>query len=275
MAFYTAESDSTLQDNFIVKDADVFIMKIEAEGTGVESEATDVTLTPATSPAWTINAYQSTVGRNLVVTADSSKLFTGKVKSNSATAVVFDPTLMTLVSDGATAGSLADWAAGTSYSFRIYTASSVYAYGDYFGHCRDVEIAPSEDILEFKKGVPREAIVQDLLEFKVDVNGVNFTPNTDVFRAMYNGVSRGLNTSQTETHFGFSPAVRAYYKLVLVGQNRAGFEMRWEFFKGQFKINGNIALSAEEYKGVAWSYSVKKDNLRGDAHNAFSLVIDN
>lgn len=274
MAFYTAESDSTLQDNFIVKDADVYIMKVEAEGTGVESEASnDITLTPATSPAWSSNAYQSTVGKNLVVTADSSGLFFGPVKSNSTTALVFDATTMTDVSDG-TAGAATDWGVGTTYSFRIYTADSTYAWGAYFGHCRDISVAFTEDRLEFEKGIPKESIVEDLLKFQVDVNGTNFTPNKDVFRAVLNGVSYGSQTSQNETHFGFAPAVRSYYMVTLIGQNRSGKEMMWQFFKGQFRINGELNLSAEEYKGLAWTLAVKKDNLRGDARNAFRLVID-
>lgn len=91
MAFYTSEADATVKDDMILQDVDLFISKFEYEGSGVESESSnDITLTPATAPSWTTNAYQSTVGYNLVVQADSSKVFIGPVKSNSTTALVFD-----------------------------------------------------------------------------------------------------------------------------------------------------------------------------------------
>lgn len=272
MPFYTTEADSTLQNNFVLNDVDVFVMKVEYEGTGVESESVnDVTLTPATAPSWTSNAYQSTVGKNILVTADSSKLGFGKIKSNSTTAVVFDCTNITFVADGTT-GANTDWATGTTYSFRIYTADSNYAWGAYFGHCRDVSLSLKEDIIEFKKGVPMESLIEATKERMYEVSGTNFTANADVYRAVWNGSSYGSQTGQNETHFGFKPPTRSFYMLTMLGQNVAGKDMLWQCFKGQFRINGDYNLSAEEFKGVGWTYAVKKDSLRGDAYNAMRLV---
>lgn len=274
MAFYDNEADADLVKEMVLKDVDIFISKFEYEGTGTESESgNDVTLTPATSPSWGTNAYQSSVGINLVVEGDSSTLWTGKVKSNSATALVFDATTMSKVADG-TAGTASDWTTASTYDFYVLTANSTYAHGDYFGFCRDVKLAVEEEVVEYKKGVPRESIVEDTIERMITLNGSNANFNKDVLRAVMNGVSYGSQTSQSETHFGFTPPTRSYYRITLVGSNRDGKEITVQLFKGIFRFSGEIDFSAEEYKSLPFTFAVKKDALRPDNYNAMRMVID-
>jgi hypothetical protein len=268
MSFYTSEADATLKQEMVLKDVDLFISKFEYEGSGVESESSnDITLTPATSPSWSSNAYQSTTGLNLVVKADSSKVFIGKVKSNSATAVTFDATLMTNIADG-TAGTASDWAVASSYDFYILTANSSYAHGDYFGFCREVKLNVTEDIVEYKKGVPRESIVEDTLEMMYQLSGSNANFGEDVLKSVLNLGQYGSQTSQFEVHGGFTPATRSYYRITLVGKNRNDKDMTVQLFKGQFRFSGDIDFGAEEYKALPFTYVVKKDAIRPDAYNA-------
>lgn len=272
--FYTSESDVTAKDNFVIQDADIFLMKIEDEDSGVETESgNDITLTPATSPAYDTDAYNSTVGYNLLVQGASSTLWYGPVKDTTATTIVFDATTMFNVQTGA-AGAASDFTLAATYSYRVHTPDSTGIYGSWFGHCKELSLAFSEEIIDFMRGVPRERIVQDTLEWKYDLTGTNFTASKAVFRAVMNGTSYGSQTSQSETHFGFAPATRAQYKVALIGTNRAGKQMLWEFFITQFSANGEYNYSAEEYKGLPFSLGVFKDSLRGNGRNAFRLQID-
>lgn len=274
--YYNNEADTSAKNSFILKDTDMFIMQIGEEGTnGVESESSnDITFTPSTAPTtFGTDTYNSTVGLNLLVTGATSTLWYGPVKDTTSTTLVFDCTTMFNVSSGS-AGTASDWASAATYSWRVHYPSAYGLYGDYFGHVKEISLEPKEEIIQFKKGVPRELIVQDTLEWSYAIKGKNFTPNAQVFRSVLNGTSYGSQTSQTETHFGFAPATRAQFKVTLVGQNRAGYDMIWEFFICQFAAEGSIDFSAEEYKGLPFTLNVFKDALRGDARNAFRLVQD-
>lgn len=272
--FYTSESDITAKDNFNLQDADVFIMKVEDEDTGVESESVnDITLTPTVSPAYATDAYNSTVGLNLLVQGAANTLWYGPVKDTTATTIVFDCTAMFNVSTGA-AGTAGDFLTGASYSYRVHTPDAYGLYGSWLGHVKELKLTFSEDVIDFIRGVPREKIVTDTLGWTYDIEGKNFTPSKALFRAIMNGTSYGSQTSQNETHFGFAPSTRAQYKVALIGQNRAGKQMLWEFFLTQFSANGDVDFSAEEYKGLPFKLGVYKDALRQNGMNAFRLQVD-
>lgn len=275
MAFFTSESDSTLNDAFILADADVFISKIEAEYTAaVESESgNDITLTTSGTTYGT-DTYNSTVGLNLIVTADSSKLFIGKVKDTTNTTIVFDATAMTNIADG-TAGTASDWTAASAYNFYVMTADSTYAWGAYFGHVKDLEVSMEQNNIQFTKGVPQEEIVEDLLSMKYSVKGKNFQPaNEDVWKAIMNSTQYGSQISQWEHHGGFVHGARPFYRLTLIGKTRGNKDITLQFFRGQFTIDGALALSTEEYKPLGFTYNVKKDALRGDAYNTYMIRVD-
>jgi hypothetical protein len=122
--------------------------------------------------------------------------------------------------------------------------------------------------VEYKKGVPRESIVEDTLEMMYTLSGSNANFGEDVIRALLNLSSYGSQTSQSESHGGFTPATRSYYRITMVGANRAGLETTVQLFKGQFRFSGDIDFGSEEYKSLPFTFSVKKDSLRPDAKNA-------
>lgn len=272
-----AAATSNGKTNFFLTDADMFVMQIAYEGTdGVETESSnDITFTPTVSRTFGTDTYNSTVAHNLVVTGDSSTLFYGPLKDNTDTTLVFDATTMFNVADG-TAGAASNWTPATSYSWRVMYPSSVTGalYGDHFGHVKDMELTVNEEVVTFTRGVPREKIVQDLVEMQYSMTANHFNPNLNVFKSVLNGVAYGSQTSQTEAHFGFQPAARPQYQVTLVGQNRQGFNMIWQFFVCQFSANGGINFSQEEYKALPFKIDMFKDPLRGNARNAFRLIID-
>jgi hypothetical protein len=276
MAFYATKNSTALENEQILQDVLVHLQKFEYVGSGVCGISTnDVTLTPATSPVWTVDAYKSAKANNIVVVANSGKVLEGKVKSNIATAVTFDSTATKDYADG-TAGAATDFTALSTYNFYILTASDDYEFGDYFGWTGDVTINMEEEFAEFKQGVPRELKNQCLLERSINVTGTNFNPaNDDVASTILGMEARGLQTGQTEYQTGFNPAARAKYRITLVGNSGCGAggkEIIYQLYKGKIRQEGAINMSEEGYKAFGWNYVVEADNLRPSGYNAMRRI---
>lgn len=275
MAHFTSESDANLIKQMVLADVDVYIAKIESEQTAaVETESSnDITLTPVVSPAYVADAYNSAVGLNVVVQGDSSTLWIGKVKDTLTTGIVFDATGMVNIATGA-AGDATNWTTAGTYSYYVLSPSAYNVWGEYFGYCKEVSLGMEQNNIEFEKGVPKESIVEDLLSMKYSIKGKNFNPsNEDVWNTIMGGAARGSTTSQWESHMGFTPATRSFYRITLVGQNRDGKAVTVQAFRTQMKIDGEMAFSTDEYKSLGWIASVKKDSLRPDAYNAMMVRV--
>jgi hypothetical protein len=277
MAFFETISDSDLENSMILKDVSMFIQKFEYVGTGVASTgvptANDVTLTPAVSPAWTIDEFNSTVADNIVVVADSSKVLEGAIDDTTATTVVFDTTNTVDVSDG-TAGAIGDFTDTNTYNFYALTASANNTYGDYFGFVNEITIAQEEETAEYKLGVPRKLKNEGLLEKTISVTGSHANlSNSDVVKALFNVAEYGNQTGQTELHAGFDPAVRSFYRLTLVGENSNGQAMVYQFFKGKLRTEGGVPFGEEGWKVSSFNYMVHSDTLRPKQYDAFRYIL--
>ncbi len=270
MPFYGTSQVNTLEQEQVLKDVEMFIQKFEFIGAGVASiSVDDVTLTPATSPAFTVNALASTVANNIITAADTSILAEGKIDSNAATDVVFDATNMVNVADG-TALAATDWTSTTSYNFYALTASSDNEFGDFFGWTNEAVINVEEEKAEFKVGVPRALKNEGLLERVISVTGNHANlSNTDVVTALFNMTSRGSQTAQTELHTGFDPAQRSFYRITLVGENINAQEMVYQFFKTKIRTEGGLNLGEEGFKVSGFNLQVHSDTLRTGAFDAF------
>ena len=275
MAFYTSPNSTSLKNTQILKDVNVFIQKFESEETGVASiSVDDITLTPAVSPAYTVDALISTVANNVVVVADGSKVLEGLVDDNDAVSITFDATTTADYADG-TAGAASDFTVATSYDYYVLTPSIVSGatYGDFFGWTEEVTITNEEEFAEFKNGVPRQLKNQCLLERTLSVTGVNANfSNLDVVAAIWNMETRGLQTGQVELQTGFDPADRSPYRITLVGEDKNGQSMVYQFFRGKLRPEGGLNLSEEGFKMAGWNHVVESDNLRPAAFDAFRWI---
>lgn len=260
--FYTSKQDSNLTKDMVLNEPDLFISKILFEGTGVYAEgsgATD-TLTPAVSPAWTINEFASTVGINLEVVDQNGKLAYGKIISNTATSITFDREELDLDEDGATSPTLTDT---NVYTFRILSPSSVYKYGDFFGYVNDLSLGFEQEKAEYKKGIPRELIVEDLIENINTLTGtVSTIANEDILAAIFGADAFGLQTGQFELGFGSQSFSSSFYRAVLAGKDRTGRSMIFICHKIKFSANGELSFSEEDFKSLPFTASVFVDTLR-------------
>lgn len=276
MAFYASKNSSSLATDQVLQDVYVYLQKFEYIGSGVASISTDdITLTPSTSPSWTVDEWISTVADNVVVVADGSKVLEGPVSDNDATSLTFDATTMKDYSDGS-AGDATDFTDTNTYDFYLLTASDIYKFGDYFGWTSEVTINSEEEFAEFKQGVPRQLKNQCLLERSLNVTGSNFNPaNDDVASAIFNMTLRGDQTGQTEYQSGFNPAGRPKYRMTLVGASGCGAEgseISFQFYQGKIRQEGGVSLSEEGFKSLGWSYVAEGDALRPEAYDAYRRI---
>ena len=87
--FYLGDYDCTMAQDIIANDPDVYIEKYEYVGQGVYAIETGgtSTLTPSTSPGWTVDDHISTLNRNLTVMDDNGVVATALIADNDADSV--------------------------------------------------------------------------------------------------------------------------------------------------------------------------------------------
>ena len=245
--YYSGLNDTNLAKDVIAKEPDLYIQKREYSGTGVYAIETGgvSTLTPSVSPSWTINEFASTVADNLLVYDGNSLVASAKIVANTADAITFDETTLLLESDGVTPATLV---VGTSYSFKVYTPSSISGntYGPYFGLVEGAELNINDTFMKFKKGTPKKLLFKDLEEREGQITGghVNFT-NKEVAETILGAAEYGSQTGQESIAIGSNPDTNLYYRLTFVGQDRDNRVLVAKARETQFEVSGNLFNKAE------------------------------
>lgn len=248
--FYTGLADTDLAKDAIYNQAKLYIQKYVYIGSGVLDKTTPAssTLTPATSPAWTIDELVSTVAGNLIVLDDNGKAATGMVKDNIATALTFDATALLLDEDGTTAASLTT---AKTYDFYVLTPSSTAGnvYGPFWGLTEGVELNISQAYSDFKYGKPRKTLWRDLEEVSGSLAGghINWT-DPDVLQSIFTAVQYGDNSPGTSYAIGSANACGAsgnYYRLAFKTTDKNCRDIWIVVRKVQFNADGNIFGESE------------------------------
>ena len=247
LSYYSGLNADGIAKEVIAKQPDLYIQKREFGGTGVlaiETGGTS-TLTPAVVQTWTVNEFASTIADNLLVVDGNNVVATGKVVSNTATAITFDETSLVLESDGVTAATLV---IGTTYTFRVYTPSSTAGNtrGPFFGLIEGAELNITDTFMKFKYSTPKRLLFKDLEEREAQIVGghVNFT-NTDVAKTILGAVEYGSQTSQTSLAIGSEPDTDVFYRPSFIGEDRTNRVWQVRAREVQFEITGNQFGKAE------------------------------
>jgi hypothetical protein len=248
LSYFTGISDIKIAQEVIAKTPDLYIQKREYGGTGEYQLITTTgtsRLTPATSPAWTVDEFNSTVADNIIVLDDNGKVATGKVVDTAATYVEFDETAMVLEEDGVTAPT---FTAGTSYNFRVYSPSSTAGntYGPFFGLVEGAELNLTDTFMKYFYSIPKQLIFKDLESRESQIVGghVNFS-NTDVAKTILGAVEYGSQTNQVNLAVGSNPDTDLYYRPTFVGELRNNDAWAIRIREVQFEITGNQFGKAE------------------------------
>lgn len=261
--FFGTKSDPSLKKDMIIKSPYLYVAKQNYSGSGVCTKASnDITLTPAVSPVWSVNQHQSAAGLNMVVQGDGGKTFVVKVKSNIATAVVFDATTAVEVNSGA-AGVAADFTTTSSYYFYLLTPHATSLHGNYFGVCKEIEVTPKVETSPFKVDIPEKTFAKDIVGVEWSMKGKNFNiSNQDVIKTLWNTKTAGSQTNGWEEQFGGSPSAIPVFRLTAVGTDVEDREVIIQMFLGQFAAEGGLPFSGKERKGAGFIFEGITDDMR-------------
>jgi hypothetical protein len=266
--FYSGTNDINLAQEMIAKKPDVYIQKYEYIGEGVLSLSVPAaaTLTPATSPSWTVDAYNSTVARNLLIVDNNGKVGSAKVADTTATAITFDSTDVDLEEDE---GTNASFTTAQTYQFYVLTPSSISGqpYGPFMGYAEGLELSVTQTFKTFQYGQPKKKIRRDIDMVEGSVKGgtVNWT-NEDILTAVLNATKYGKNTagytSYTIGTGGTCNAQGTYYRITFVNTDVNCRTVYVICRKVQFNLDGNLlAESADGYSMANFNAELLSDGF--------------
>ena len=273
--YYIGVSDVDIAKDAIAQDPDLHIQKIITETTGVyaETTASAATLTPATSPAWTVDELISTVAYNLEIVDDNGVVGYGKVDDNDADSITFDVDDVVLSSDDTTGVTLT---AASSYSFRVLTPSSVTGntYGPFFGLSEGNELSITDEYMQFKYGMPKKKLFQDLAERVVEISGGNVNyEDADIQSTIFGSIEFGSQTAQQSTAIGSDPGVLSSFRLAFKLADRNGRRMWIIIRKVQFGAEGNIfGKSGDGYSMANFKGTVLADTFYPENADMIQII---
>jgi hypothetical protein len=251
------------------------IQKYEYIGEGVVSIVTpdNATITPAVSPVWVADAYNSTVALNLLIVDSNGKVTQGKVKDTSATAITFDEDDQFLVEDGATAGTFVE---GATLQFYVLTPSddASAAYGPYLGDVEGMQLSVVDEVMIHKYDVPLRTRRTDLKERLTTIEGgVIQVTNDDVFEFLTSAANYGKQTGQTSVGVGSYATFDNFYRVTFESDDVEGRDEKIIVHKMQVALNGNFfSKSASGHLMVPFKGTVLADDFYPETANLFIRV---
>jgi len=264
MDFYTSKNDSKLAEDIVSKSADLYIMEDETpdSDSGVLDKTTPsaTTLTPLVSPVWGVNAL---TGQIVVIQDDNNNAYEFIIASNTATAITVD-----LTADVDDDDQSANYTTLATFSFKLWGAEQFLGYSD------ENTFNDEEELKEFKEGVPRKKIREDLLEKLVTLETTIRTSSPGILKAVNN-----LQDDSNATYFilkgGSDPATRNHYYLVAKNINVNGKNQQIRMYWCQIHSNGGRVLGGgEEYETIPAMISVNSAPLHNDQEDRYRVRIE-
>ena len=239
-------TDTNLEKDMMIRNPDMFIMKLEFIGQAVLSTpGVTAVLTPTPASSFTIDEFISTVAKNLFIVDDNGKVARGTVDDNDATTITFDSTIagLNLEEDETSAAALTDT---NTYDIYVGTPSAKNLEGPFFGFVEGQEINIVDEFAKFKYSTPRKLRRKDLLERVGTMTGgvANFT-NKDVFNSILNSDPYGKQVGQFSEGVGFDPDTNKFYRVTLTGNDVTNRLVTIRIRKAQFESTGNIRSASE------------------------------
>jgi hypothetical protein len=267
-SFFSGLSDTDLAKEVIANRPDVYIQRYVFIGSGVINITvpSTTTLTPATSPVWTVDSLISTVAKNLLIVDKNGKVASAMITDNTATSLTFDSTACKLEEDETT---VASFTAAATCDFYVLTPSSVadQLYGPFMGYAEGLELNITQEKKYFKHGLPRQKKFGDLVEVTGTISGgnINWT-NKDILQSIFNATEYGKNTAG-EISYGIGTGGGCneqgnFYRMTFVGEDRNCRTYYIVARKLQFAANGNLlSESADGYMMANFTGDLLSDSF--------------
>lgn len=263
MSFYDSVSDPQLAKDIVSKSADLFVMENDtpADDTAVLNKTVPsaAVFTPPSSPAWTIDAK---IGQIVVIQDDNNTAHEFVVADNTATSFTVD-----LTSDVDGDDQSANFTDTSTYNFFLWTAEKFLGWAD------ENSFNDEEELKEFKVGVPRVKIREDLLEKSVSMETILRTPGPDTLKAV-NNLADGSNATYYILKGGSDPAVRPFYYIIAKNTTVDNKAQQLRMYYCQINSNGpRILGGGDEYETIPAIFSVNKMPLFNDQEDRYRVRI--
>lgn len=257
--FYTSETDAQLAKDIVSQSADAYVMPkhpMTSVATGVLNNAAPAAsiFTPAVvpAPAWVVDEL---IGNVVVIQDDNGLANEYVIDDNDAVTFTID---ITSTVDGNDYS--ANYTNAATFAFWIWDAE------EFLGWTEGAEEFLDEDEnKQFKKGVPREQVREDLLENVVTLASVIRTPGPGNLKLANNLSDAKSNATYWILEKGSNPAARPYFYLILKNKNVNGDLQQLRIYMTQAKTNGARTLGGgDEYEVLPLMFTGNIDTLRGD-----------
>jgi hypothetical protein len=259
--FYANKQVSSLGSDIVFKSYDMHLSKFEYEGTGVYTTASQK-FTPAVSPGWIVNDYQSTVKKNLFFNDDTGFLCSVKVASNTAADVTIVAANAFRVVDGTTVAVLTNT---STYNFYILTPNASSDHGEFFGYTKLGEFNPNVTKVPLITGVPAVKIRTDIGGVQPEMKGDAQNVSAKQYKNLMSMKTYGSQTGQVSTYFGNDYSIGGYWEIKLVGSTVAGKANVFHFWKCNLSLDGGINFGEATHKTVKFSADILINPLVEDS----------
>jgi hypothetical protein len=265
--FYSSETDAQLAKDIVSQSADVYIMPkhpMTSAATGVMDKSTPAatTITPATvpAPAWVIDEL---IGNVVILQDDNGKAYEFVIADNTATAFTID-----LTSDVHGNDHSADYTDTATFAFWIWDAEEFLGWTE-----GSDELTDEDENKQFKRGIPRNLIREDLLENTVTLAVVVRTPGYGTLKLGGNLDDTNSNATYHVLEKGSNPPSRPYFYIILKNRNVNGDQQQLRLYMTQCKMNGSrIIGGGDEYETLPLLFTGNSDTLRGDETDGTNIT---
>ncbi len=257
--FYTSETAAQLAKDIVSQSADVYIMPkhpITSVETGVLNNAVPAasTITPAVVPApvWAIDEM---IGNIIVLQDDDGGAYEFVIVSNTALALTID-----LTSDVHSNDHSADYTNAATFAFWIWDKEEFLGWTEGAD-----EFTDEDENKQFKKGMPRDLIREDLIENVITLGTVIRTPGPGNLEMAGNLDDANSNATYHVLEKGSNPPARPFFYLILKNTNVNGDIQQLRIYMTQAKTNGARTIGGgDEYEILPLIFTGNIDTLRGD-----------
>ena len=273
--FFSGKSDTNLDKRGKIESGDMYISKFEFFGKATYASATEDFVLD-TSDTIADDQFNS-VMKNLQVIDDNGFVATVEIEDTigATKTIEITATNCLLEKDGATPATLTD---ATIYSVIILTptlATYDYAgvYGSFAGYCElGFNIVPEYAKAEY--GVPSSVKWKDQIGSAVELTGnTKMVVDADSMEAFLGAVLYGKQTGQISFGIASNTGPKPFYRIAVVGKDKAGLLGVDYWHKVQFEPNGESPYMSKEYKVISFKGDVLTHGFYPEDKADYAMMI--
>ena len=257
--FYTSKTDAQLAKDIVSQSADIYIMPkhpMTSAEDGVLNNAAPAAaiITPAVvpAPAWVVDEL---IGNIVVLQDDDGGAYEFVIDDNDATTFTID-----ITSDICGNDHSADYTNTATFAFWIWDAEEFMGWAEGAD-----EFTDEDENKQFKTGIPKKQVREDLLENVVTFGTVIRTPGPGNLELAGNLDDAQTNATYIVLSKGSNPPSRPFYYVIAQNRTVEAKQQQLRMVMCQGKTNGARTIGGgDEYEVLPIIFTGNSDTLRGD-----------